>query len=445
VVDRVMDDRRARDSVLKVRPGGDKSDEDAARENLALLAERAFRRPVTADEVSPLLDLFLLARSKGEAFDHAMKVPMRALLVAPDFLFRVENGSLQEEQKGARALDDYELASRLSYFLWSSMPDAELFRLARAGQLSDPAVLEQQVRRMLRDPKVEALAEHFAPQWLQIENIQAVTPDPVLFPSFYKRFLAGAMRTEAIIFFDSVIVRDRRVLDLIDSDTTYINGYLAEFYGIVKRSPNKAEGFSFWRETPMPEGRRGGVMTMGAVAAVTSTPTRSSPVKRGKWVMEAILGDPPPPPPPDAEPLKEENGPATPLTLREKLEHHRANPSCASCHERMDPLGFALENFDAIGRWRERDGNHTVDATGTFKDGTVIAGSAGLKSAMLQRSDEFTRCLTEHLLTYALGRKLEWHDEPTTAQIVESLRKDDYRFSTLIVEIVRSRPFRKTR
>ncbi|HBJ82429.1 MAG TPA: hypothetical protein DDZ88_00835 [Verrucomicrobiales bacterium] len=445
VVDNVMADSRARLTVVKIQPGDGKSDEQAARENLTRLTARAFRRPVTDEDVQPLVDLFLLARAKGEPFEKAMKVPVQAMLVTPDFLYRVEQGVAQKPIQNVGPVNDYELASRLSYFLWSSLPDAELFRLASEGKLSDPVVLEQQVRRMLLDPKVEALAEHFAPQWLQIENIQAVTPDPTLFPSFYKKFIAGAMRTEAIIFFDSVIVQDRSILDLINSDTTYINGYLAEFYGLIKRSPNKYEGFAFWKATTMPEARRGGVMTMAAVGAVTSTPTRSSPVKRGKWMLEAILGDPPPPPPANVEPLKEENDPNATLTLREKLEQNRANANCAACHQRMDPIGFAMENIDAIGRWRDHDGAVPVDATGTLKDGTTIQGTIGLKAEVLRCKDEFARCLTEHLLTYALGRKLEWYDEPATGRIVRALQTNDYRFSTLIVEIVKSHPFRNTR
>ena len=304
------------------------------------------------------MDLFLLAQKKGESFENAMKVPMQAMLVSPDFLFRVEGGDPSNASQPARPLNDYELASRLSYFLWSSMPDAELFRLAAEKKLSDPAVIEQQVRRMLVDPKIEALAEHFAPQWLQIENIQTVTPDPTLFAPFYRRFLAGAMRTEAIIFFDSVVIQDRSIIDLIDSDTTYINAVLAEYYGVGKtKKGSNYENFALWVPTKMPETRQAGVMTMAAVGAVTSMPTRSSPVKRGKWMLETILGDPPPPPPPNVEPLREEPGPNVPKTLREKFEQHRDNANCAACHQRMDPIGFAMENIDAIGRWRDKDAN----------------------------------------------------------------------------------------
>ena len=444
VVDTAMGDQRSHAFVLKSLPGNGKTEEQAARENLTTLASRAFRRPVTEDDLKPLLDLFLLAHKKGETFDNAMKVPMQAILVSPDFLYRVEGGAAANGAQPLRQLGDYELASRLSYFLWSSMPDQELFNLAAKGKLSDPIVLEEQVRRMLRDPKIEALAEHFAPQWLQIENIQAVTPDPQLFAPFYRRFLAGAMRTEAIIFFDSVVIQDRSIIDLVDSDTTYINAVLAEYYGLGKAKKGNYENFALWVPTKMPETRQGGVLTMAAVGSVTSLPTRSSPVKRGKWILETILGDPPPPPPPNVEPLREEPGPNVPKTLREKFEQHRSNANCAACHQRMDPIGFAMENIDAIGRWRDSDAAGPVDATGTLKDGAKIDGTIGLKAEVLRQKDEFARCLTEHLLTYALGRKLDWHDEPAVGYIVEQLKKNGYRFSTLAVEVAKSRPFRNT-
>jgi hypothetical protein len=373
-----------------------------------------------------------------------MEVPLRALLVAPDFLFRVERSG--EGSNDVRPLDDYELASRLSFFLWESMPDDELFQLAKTRKLSDPAVIEQQVRRMLLDPRAESLAEHFAPQWLGITDIQAKMPDPELYAPFYQRFLGGAMRTEAVMLFDSVLTRDRSILDLVSADTTIVNDKLAEYYGLIPKARNQYAGFSFWREYPLPEERRGGVLTLAAVSVVTSTPTRSSPVKRGKWVLETILGDPPPPPPPNVEELNEDPNATAPQSFREKLERHRNNPNCAACHAAMDPLGFAMENLDAIGRWRERDGEAFVDAVGELKDGTRLDGVAGLKREILDhRSDEFARCLTEHLLTYALGRKREWYDQAAVEKIVAALKQNDYRFSTLAVEIAKSRPFRFTR
>lgn len=452
VVDRVIADQmpdrttpgKARPKALPVRPSASKSETDAARENLASLAMRVFRRPVTAAEVDPLVALFSLARKNEATFDEGMKIPLRALLVSPDFLFHAERIPAASPA-ATRPLNDYELASRLSYFLWSSMPDAELFELAAQKKLSDPAEIERQVRRMLRDPKAEALAEHFAPQWLQIEDIQTAMPDPMLFAPFYQRFLGGAMRTEAIIFFDSVIVRDRSILDLVNSETSFMNAKLAQYYGLIKKAPNKYDGFAFWREYPLPPGRQSGVITMAAVATMTSTPTRSSPVKRGKWVLEAILGDPPPPPPPNVEPLKEKQDGDTPVTFREKLEQHRASANCAACHQAMDPLGLALENLDAIGRWRETDDAGRIDASGTLKDGATITGAAGLTAEILaHRRDEFARCLAEHMLVYALGRKREWYDQAAVARIVDNLRADDYRFSTLMVEVATSRPFRYT-
>jgi hypothetical protein len=444
VPDQTTGDKTRRVRVLPIRPSEKRTEVVAARENLNLLASRAFRRPVTDDEVTPLVDLFTLAREKEPTFDAAMEVPLRALLVSPDFLFRVER--VGAETDDVRPLDDYELASRLSFFLWASMPDDELFRLAQTRKLSDPAVLEAQVRRMLLDPRAESLAEHIAPQWLGIADIQAKMPDPDLFPAFYQRFLAGAMRTEAVMLFDSVMTRDRSVLDLVSAETTFVNDKLAEYYGLIPKARNQYAGFSFWREFTLPEERRGGVLTLAATGVVTSTPTRSSPVKRGKWVLETILGDPPPPPPPNVEELKEDPNQTAPVSFREKLERHRTNPNCAGCHSAMDPLGFALENFDAVGRWRDRDGEAVVDAEGTLKDGTTIVGVAGLKREILERrTDEFARCLTEHLLTYALGRKREWYDQAAVEQIVAALKKNDYRFSTLAVEIAKSRAFRYTR
>jgi hypothetical protein len=454
VVDRViadtMPDRAGgegarRPKALPVRPSSGRSEEEAARLNLESLVARAYRRPAREAEVAGLVKLFKLARATEPTFDAAMKIPLRALLVSPDFLFRVERAVRAGQQ--VRPLDDYELASRLSYFLWGSMPDDELFRLAGEKKLSDPAVIEAQVRRMLRDPKAEALAEHFAPQWLEIEDIQTAMPDPMLYPAFYKRFTGGAMRTEAIMFFDSVVVRDRSILDLVNSETTFLNGQLAEYYGLIKKAPPAYAGFAYWKEYPLPEGRRSGVLTMASVATVTSTPTRASPVKRGKWILEKILGDPPPPPPPNVEQINDDKpGEPVTVTFREKLERHRTNPNCAACHQAMDPLGFTLENLDAVGRWRDREGEGPVDASGTLKDGTKIVGADGLTGEILsRRSGDFARCLSEHLLTYALGRKREWYDQAAIEQIVQALQKDDYRFSTLAVEIAKSRPFRYTR
>jgi hypothetical protein len=296
---------------------------------------------------------------------------------------------------------------------------------------------------MLRDPKAEALAEHFAPQWLQVGNIQAAMPEPMLFPAFYRRSIPWGMYTEVIMFFDSVIVEDRSILDLVAADSTYLNAYMAEYYGIIKKAPVGLPGFGVWKRYPLPPGRRAGVLTMAAVATATATPTRSSPVKRGKWVLEAILGDPPPPPPPDVEEIKEGDATLRPLTFRQKLERHRTSAACAACHQLMDPIGFSLENLDAIGRWREREGTDPVDATGTLRDGTRLQGPEGLRDEILgRRKDDFARCLAEHLLTYALGRKLEWHDQATVDALVQSLKQNDYRFSTLAVEIAKSRPFR---
>jgi len=451
VPDKVVGGTARRPKILPLRPGPKLDEAGAARANLQAIASRAFRRPATEPEVEKLVDLFHLARANEPSFDAAMMIPLRALLMAPDFLYRVERSAVPDKTSSAesaqpRPLDDYELASRLSFFLWASMPDAELFEAARTGRLAAPEEIERHVRRMLSDPRAESLAEHFAPQWLQIEEIQAAMPDPVLYAQFYQRFLGGAMRTEAIMLVDSVVTRDRSIIDLVSADTTFTNDVLARYYGLPFQAKTKYESFAFWKERPLPAGRRAGILSLGAVAVMTSTPTRSSPVKRGKWVLETVLGDPPPPPPPNVEVIEEKMTSGDPSTFREKLERHRTAAACAACHASMDPLGFALENLDAIGRWRHKEGDLPIDAAGTLKDGATITGPEGLKDEIVEnRPDEFARALTEHLMTYALGRKREWYDQAAVEQIVEALRNDDYRFSRLAIEIAKSRPFRFTR
>lgn len=422
---------RERDRYIFVsRPGGAGKPRDAAREVLARLASRAFRRPAAPDEVERLVKLFDVAEKHEPDFDRAMTLPLRALLVSPYFLFRAEGAA----GEGVQPLTDWELATRLSYFLWSSMPDDELFEQARKGALKDPAVLEAQALRMLKDPRASALAENFAPQWLQVRRLEEIHFDPKLFPAYDARLREDMIR-EVVLFFDAIVREDRSILDLLDADFTFVNDRLARHYGLAG-----APGAGFQR-VKLSDGRRGGVITMAAVLAATSDPNRTSPVKRGKWVLEAILGMPPPPPVPGADNLKSEPDNAR-LTLRQRMERHRRDPNCASCHSRMDPIGFGLENFDALGAWRERDGNLPLDVSATLPDGRTFKGPVELKNLLKERKDDFAACLTEKLMTYGLGRGMEYFDQPVIDEIVRAAARRGYRFSTFVTEIVKSYPFR---
>ncbi len=335
-------------------------------------------------------------------------------------------------------VNDYELASRLSYFLWSSMPDEELFALAAQGKLHDPKVLTAQARRMLKDPKAQALAENFAGQWLQLRNLANVAPDPARFPDFNDK-LRAAMRTETELFFKAVMNEDRSVLDFIDARYTYLNEPLARHYGIPG-----VKGEQFRRVT-LTDSRRGGLITQASILTVTSNPTRTSPVKRGKWVLEQLFGTPPPPPPPGVTQLADDKKGPLVGTLRQRMEQHRKDPMCASCHARMDPIGFGLENFDAVGRWRTKDGGLPVDASGTLPGGQSFNGPAQLKAILKSKKGLFVRCLSGKMLTYALGRGLEPADTCVVDTIAKTVEKNNYRFSALITAIVQSAPFRQRR
>jgi hypothetical protein len=378
-----------------------------------------------------------------------MQLAMQAVLVSPKFLFRVELDD-RPVSDTPRAIDEYQLASRLSYFLWSTMPDDELFDLASKKQLT--ANLDAQVRRMLKDPKAKALVDNFAMQWLQLRRLSEFAPDTKLFPNWNDR-LRKAMLRETELFFETIINEDRSILDLIESDFTFLNETLARHYGIADTKGNwmyqKAtrpggqpiRGDRFVRVEVPPE--RSGLLTQASVLTVTSNPTRTSPVKRGRWVLEQVLGTPPPPPPPDVPELKDEK--MLTGSLRQRMEQHRANPSCASCHARMDPIGFAFENYNAIGAYRQKDGDFAIDPSGTLPDGKSFKGPGELKKILKEKKDLLGRCLSEKLLVYALGRGLEYYDRRTIDRIVSSLEKDNYRFSTLVVEIVKSDPFRLRR
>lgn len=416
-------------------------------EELRIFLRRAFRRPADEDELARYLALYDLAAERGADHEAALKLPLQAVLASPHFLFKVESGVAGEEQGGVRPLSDYELATRLSYFLWSSMPDEELFRLADQGRLRDREVLRQQTRRMLQDLRVKELIENFPLQWLQITNILGASPDAQRFPHFHRqKNINEVLRREALLLFETVVVEDRSVLDLVDPDFAWLNGTLADYYGVQPGASQVRNSGLFWKRYPITDRRRGGVLTMGAPLVVTSDTVRTSPVRRGKWVLETLLGAPPPPPLDNVPDLDNTPPAEDGVSLRRKLELHRADARCASCHRRMDPLGFALENYDAAGAWRDADGPLPIDATGELADGTRLDGPVALKDLLTgERREDFVRCLTEHLLTYALGRKLEHYDLAPVSEIVAKTAADEYRVSTLFVEIVQSYPFRYMR
>ena len=407
---------------------GEESRADCARRVIAPFAERAFRRPLRAGELQRLLDVFRLADERGESFERAVQVLVSTILVSPQFLYLLEPEPATED----RLLTEFELASRLSYFLWSSLPDDELFEQARQGTLRRN--LRSQAARMLADPKSDAFVENLTGQWLQLRKLDGVAPDRQLFPTF-DNALRGAMREETERFFAHILRNDRSVLELLDADYTFLNERLARHYGIAG-----VEGSEF-RQAALGGGPRGGLLTQASVLTLTSNPNRTSPVKRGQWILEQLLGTPPPPPPPDIEPLDDSRDAMQAASLRERLERHRANPECAACHNRMDPLGFALENFDATGRWRATDSGFAIEPAGRLTDGRAFADAGALKQLLKSQPKLFCRCLIENMLTYALGRGLELNDRCTVEEIRRKLVEQDYRISTIIVGIIESPQF----
>ena len=410
-----------------------------ARRILTDLAGRAFRRPVTPREMDPYVDLAKHAQEQEGSFDEGLAVGIQALLVSPDFLFRIERDPQGSGQAPAaqHRISQYELASRLSYFLWASMPDAALRQAADAGTLRNPAVLAAQVKRMLKDPKSNALAENFGAQWLQFRALESVTRDKDRYPDF-EDYLRMSMRRETELFIEDIIRGDRKVTDFIDGRYSFLNERLARHYGV----PN-VTGPEF-RRVDLSDTPRGGVLTQGSVLTVSSYATRTSPVLRGRWVLDNLLDAPPPEPPADV-PNLDESKIGSAASLREQLEEHRKDPTCAACHRRMDPLGFGLENFDAVGAWRTMDGKFPIDATGVLPDGRKFNGPEELRAILKADHQAFEHCLTAKLLTYALGRGLERYDKRTVSAIVSTLPEHEYRFSGLILEIVKSLPFQSRR
>lgn len=412
----------------------DEQNDACAERIIKHLATAAWRRPVRPAEVEDLLHLVQLAGSQGDTFDQGIRLALEGMLVSPNFLFRVERDPANTAW--AHPVSDLELASRLSFFLWSSIPDADLLGAAERHELQRPAVLHAQVARMLKSPKAERFIDNFAGQWLELRNLDGVTPDPEKFPEFVD--LRDDMRNETRMFFASIMREDRSVLDFIDGPYTFLNERLAQFYGIPG-----VHGSEF-RRVPLNGVQRSGVLTQASVLTVSSYPTRTSPVIRGKWVLENFLNAPPPPPPPNV-PALVDSGVGTEVSLRKQLEAHRASPVCASCHSKMDPLGFGLENYNAIGQWRTTDGKFAIDSSGTLPDGKSFGTPAELKGILKANPDVFAQCLTEKLLTYALGRGLERYDRPAVQKIVARLRADNYKFSDLMTGIVESLPFQERR
>jgi len=425
-----------RPQIFVCQPAKPSLDAACARTILTTLARRAFRRPVNPQETQDLLSFYKQGRADGASFAAGIENGVRAIISSPQFLFRVERDPVAVAPESVYRLGDYELASRLSFFIWSSIPDDELLDVAARGKLKDPAVLEQQVRRMVADPRSESLVTSFADQWLYLRNLNAFSPDPRLFPDFDDN-LRDSFRQETELFFASIKNEDRNVLDFLRADYTFVNERLAKHYGI----PN-VYGSHFRRVTLPADSPRGGLLGQASILAVTSYANRTSPVQRGKWVLTNILGMPPPPPPPNVPPLKDNGIGGKVLSMRERMVEHRANPVCASCHQLMDPIGLSTENFDAVGHWRDKtEDGARVDASGGLPDGRTFQGVAGLKAALLGRPDVFVSTFTERLLTYALGRGLETYDSPAIRQIVRQSRASDYRFSAVVLGIVKSVPF----
>jgi cytochrome c553 len=426
-------DTPSRRQIFTCRPAGPASELPCARRILTRLASRAYRRPATDDDLEPLVEFYQAGRRQG-TFETGIQQALQRLLAGPQFVFRIERDPAGAAPGVAHRVSGYELASRLSFFLWSTIPDDELLRVAGEGMLGDPAVLDRQVRRMLSDPKAHALVSNFADQWLQVRNLRNIVPNSAEFPDFDDN-LRQAFQQETELFFESIIREDRNVIDLLTADYTFVNERLARHY----RIPG-VYGSQFRRVTLADDERRG-LLGKGSVLMVTSHADRTSPVVRGKWILENILNATVPPAPPNVPLLKEKDEDARPRSMREQMAEHRANPVCASCHKIMDPVGFALENFDAVGAWRVREANGgPIDASGELSDGTRVDGVVTLRQALLRRSDVFVDTVTQKLLTYALGRGLDYRDMPAVRAIVRQAAPE-YRFSSLVLAVVHSAPF----
>jgi len=433
-----VSDTPSRRKVFACRATAAAEERSCAATIIRALSTQAFRRPVTDKDAARLMEFYARGR-KEKNFEFGVTKALEAILASPQFLFRVEETPLRGPA-GSYRLGDYELATRLSFFLWGSGPDAELLKLAGQGRLAVPGALAKQARRMLLAPQSDALATRFASQWLRLQDLDRVMPDPILYP-YADQTLSLALRKETELFFESLVREDRGLSDLLTADYTYVNERVARHYGLANVTGNQ------FRRVAVPDERRG-ILGHGSVLMLTSIADRTSPVMRGKWVMEVLLGSPPPPPPPNVPALEETKGTTETgrtLSVRERMEQHRSNPACTSCHRVIDPLGLALENFDATGKWRVKDGGAPVDAGGRLFDGTSIDGPAGLRSAVLRHQDAFLLSFTRSLLTYALGRRVEAADMPAVRKIIRAAAAQDYRISAFITGIVDSSAFQMTR
>ncbi len=427
----------SRERIFSCRPSSNLSDTVCAKDILSRLTRLAYRRPVNDEDIDILMDLYHQGKA-DTGFENGIRMALQTILVSPEFLFRMEY-----EPKGVKSgesykISDLELASRLSFFLWSSIPDEELLSLAEQNQLNQARTLKRQVERMMADPRAKSLVTNFAGQWLFLRNMERVLPDPLAFPNFDDN-LRQALQTETELVIETMIQEDRSVVEILDSDFTFVNERLANHYGI--------EGIygSEFQRIDITDNKRRGLLGHGSILTVTSYPNRTAPTIRGKWVLQQILGTPPPPPPPNVPTLKEDSTTHV-LTMRERMEKHRANPACAVCHKVMDPLGFALENFDGLGRWRETSGDgNDIDSSGVLPDGTEFDGPTGLREILLTKQDLFVETFTERLLTYALGRGVEYYDLPVIRDIKNDAKQQDYRWSAIISGIVNSVPFQMRR
>jgi hypothetical protein len=426
-------DTPSRRQILTCHPAGNADAVSCARKILTTLARKAYRRPVTESETERLLTYYQRGRNNGGSFDTGIQTALAFMLVNPQFLFRTETDPAGTAPGSIHRISDLELASRLSFFLWSSIPDDQLLTLAQQGRLKDPTVLEQQVKRMLADKRSEALISNFLGQWLYLRNLKGTSPDPQIFPDFDDN-LRQAFQRETELFVGSVMREDRSVIDLVNADYTFVNERLAKHYGIPNVYGNQ------FRKVHIPDPARRGLLGQGSVLTVSSYPNRTSPVLRGKWILTNILGTPPPPPPPNVPPLKE----VASGTMRQRMEQHRANPACAACHKVMDPIGFSMENFDAIGQWRTIDGGAPIDASAVLSDGNTITGPSALLQILAAKPDQFVRTVTQMLMTYGLGRGAESYDMPVIRNIARDAARNQNKFSAIVLGVVKSPAFQMT-